>query len=222
MLNSPIVLVNFKNYKQGIGENALTLAQIVDGVQDETDVSFGVCVSAVDVARLVDTVSIPVFAQNFDGFKPGAHTGAILPEDLLAVGATGSLLNHSEFRRSKADIRDCIKVAKSLNFKVVCCAKSAEEGAELAEYGADLIAVEPPELIGGDVSVSKAQPEVIKKSVELIGGERLLVGAGIKTAEDLKIALEMGAAGVLIASGIVKAKDPRRVLVDLVNFEAGI
>lgn len=218
MLSAPIILVNFKTYKQGIAENALTLAQIVDDVQDETDVSLGICVSAVDIARLTDAVSIPVFGQNFDGFKPGAYTGAILPEDLLAVGAAGSLLNHSEFRRSKADIRECIKVAKSLNFKVICCAKSPEEGLELAVFGADLIAVEPPELIGGDVSVSQAQPEVIRKSVELIGGERLLVGAGIKTAEDLKIALEMGAAGVLIASGVVKAKDPRRVLADLVNF----
>ena len=73
------------------------------------------------------------------------------------------------------------------------------------------MAVEPPELIGGNVSVSKAKPEIIEKSVEKVkeitGDVKVLCGAGIKNREDVAKAIELGSDGILLASGIVKAKD---------------
>ena len=81
----------------------------------------------------------------------------------------------------------------------------------------DLIAVEPPELIGGDISVSKAEPEVIERSVQMLGQNRVLVGAGVKNSDDIRIALSLGASGVLLASGVTKAPDPYAVLMDLVS-----
>ncbi len=77
--------------------------------------------------------------------------------------------------------------------------------------------MEPPDLIGGDVSVSKAEPRIIEESVRLVGENKLLVGAGVKNSEDVKIALSLGACGVLLASGVVKAEDPYSVLMDLVS-----
>jgi triosephosphate isomerase len=81
--------------------------------------------------------------------------------------------------------------------------------------GADFVAVEPPELIGGDISVSTANPELISDAVATIGAGKVLVGAGIKNAEDVRIALKLGAVGVLVASGVVKAADPVAALEDL-------
>jgi triosephosphate isomerase len=46
----------------------------------------------------------------------------------------------------------------------------------------------------------------------------VLCGAGVKTGKDVRRALELGAKGVLLASGVVKAKDPRKALQDLVSF----
>jgi triosephosphate isomerase len=46
---------------------------------------------------------------------------------------------------------------------------------------------------------------------------KVLCGAGISKGEDLLAALELGSVGVLLASGIVKAKDPRVALEDLVS-----
>ena len=77
--------------------------------------------------------------------------------------------------------------------------------------------MEPPELIGGDISVSRAGPEIIEDSVNLVGENRLLVGAGIKDAEDVRIALSLGASGVLLASGVIKADDPYSALMELVS-----
>ena len=66
--------------------------------------------------------------------------------------------------------------------------------------------IEPPELIGGDVSVSTAHPELIRAAVEA-SPVPVLTGAGVKTGEDLRIAAELGSAGVILASGIVLAQD---------------
>jgi uncharacterized protein related to proFAR isomerase len=48
---------------------------------------------------------------------------------------------------------------------------------------------------------------VIKDAVKLIG-HNVLVGAGINSADDLKISLKLGAKGILLASAIVKSELP--------------
>ena len=80
-----------------------------------------------------------------------------------------------------------------------------------------MIAVEPPELIGGDLSVSKSEPLIVERAVKLIGEDRTLVGAGIKDGEDVRIALDLGARGVLLASGVTKSDDPYATLLDLAS-----
>jgi triosephosphate isomerase len=45
----------------------------------------------------------------------------------------------------------------------------------------------------------------------------VLCGAGVKTRKDVARALELGTSGVLLASGVVKAKDPEKALRDLVK-----
>ena len=81
-----------------------------------------------------------------------------------------------------------------MGFVTVVCAKDSKEAAKIAKVSPDFIAVEPPELIGGEVSVSKAKPDIIRESVKAVGGKsKLLVGAGVKTGEDVRIALKLGA-----------------------------
>ncbi|MCL4406555.1 triose-phosphate isomerase [Candidatus Parvarchaeota archaeon] len=72
------------------------------------------------------------------------------------------------------------------------------------------IAYEPPELIGGDISVSSSKPEIVKEFCDIVksGSASLpLIGAGIKTPEDVKKSVELGAEGILVASGVMKSKD---------------
>jgi triosephosphate isomerase len=83
------------------------------------------------------------------------------------------------------------------------------------------VAVEPPELIGGDFSVSRAQPELVKGTVDAVKAVspevKVLCGAGVKSGEDVRKALELGSEGVLLASGVVKAKDVEQAIRDLVT-----
>jgi triosephosphate isomerase len=86
----------------------------------------------------------------------------------------------------------------------------------VASLKPDVIAVEPPELIGTGVSVSKAKPDVVAGTVKLVRGVNkkvtVLCGAGISRGEDVTAALKLGTQGVLVASGIVKAKDPYTIM----------
>ena len=68
----------------------------------------------------------------------------------------------------------------------------------------------------------KDDPEIIRRSVDAarrVNPEvKVLTGAGIQTGDCVRIALELGTTGVLLASGVVKAEDPAKVLRDLVSL----
>jgi triosephosphate isomerase len=103
----------------------------------------------------------------------------------------------------------------------VVCSNNVSTSAAAAALNPDFVAIEPPELIGSGVSVSKANPEIITKSVEAVSGVnpgiKVLTGAGIQSGECVKIAVDLGTDGVLLASSVVKAADPAVVLRDLVS-----
>ncbi len=216
-MNLPIVIVNFKTYPGAGGEGALVLAKMHAKVAREKGVSIAVAVQAVDLRMIASEVDIPVLAQHFDFADEGPFTGHITPHALKAAGAFGSLLNHSEKRLSLDDIEESLDLARSMGLFTVACADTAYTGGALAALNPDLVAVEPPELIGGDVSVCTANPQLISDAVNMIGKGRVLVGAGVKTKEDVQAALYYGASGVLVASGITRALDPEKALHDLVD-----
>ena len=65
--------------------------------------------------------------------------------------------------------------------------------------------------------VSTAKPSQITDFVKRVTPRvRRLVGAGISNAGDVKKALELGADGWGVSSAFTKAKDPERILTELV------
>jgi len=212
-----MIITNFKTYQSATAENAIKLAKIHQEVAEETGADIRIAVQAIDLHRVAEAVNIPVMAQHIDPIEFGSHTGHILPEAVKAIGASGTLLNHSERRLDRKVLQLAIERAKELGLTTIVCAHEPEEGAQYLDFDPDYIAVEPPELIGGDISISSAKPEIIEHAEKLIGSKKLIVGAGVKTGEDVRIALAMGAKGVLLASGVTKAEDPKAVLMDLVR-----
>lgn len=214
----PLILTNFKTYESATGKKALELAKIHANVATKTGKNITVAVQAFDLANIAQNTNLPVFAQNIDAVTYGSFTGWNLAEGAKSAGAVGTILNHSEHRLEFNVLEKSIKRAKEVGLYTVVCAETAREGAEIMQkFAPDLIAVEPPELIGGDISVSTANPEIISESVQLIGPGKVLVGAGIKNGEDVRIAIKLGAVGVLLASGITKVENPEEVLFDLAH-----
>ena len=215
-IKTPIVIVNFKTYAEGTGRKALELAKAAEEVSRETGICFSVAPQFVDIPIIVREADIPVFAQHIDPIKPGSHTGHILPEAVKEAGADGTLINHSERRLRLADIDAAVTMARELDLITVVCTNNTSVSAAAAALKPDMIAVEPPELIGTGIPVSKAKPEVVTSTVEAVKkinpDVTVLCGAGITNGDDVAAALKLGTEGVLVASGIVKAKDPRKVM----------
>ncbi len=219
---SPLILINLKTYKEGIGGSAHRIATAAEDVAKESGVTIGIAPSFMDLRPLSTHFSIPVYAQHIDGITPGAHTGYILPEAVKIAGAHGTLINHSERRLTLADIEAAVAAAKRLQLETVVCTNNVATSAAAAALAPDYVAIEPPELIGSGVSVSKADPEIIERSVNAVRGVRddvmVLTGAGIQSGDCVKIAIDLGTQGVLLASSVVKAEDPAAVLRDLVSL----
>jgi triosephosphate isomerase len=214
-INKPVIVVNFKTYEQSVSENALSLAKVCEDVSKD----IVVCVDAIDLREVADGCKIPVFAQHVDGVDFGSHTGKILPEVVRDAGAVGSIINHSEDRYALDALENAITDCKKEGiFSLVCC-QNATEAKAIAAFSPDAIAIEPPELIGGDVSVTSADPKIVSDSVAAVKEVNpdipVLCGAGVKTKEDVVKSIELGAMGVLLASGVTKAKEPKVVLADL-------
>jgi len=214
-----LILVNFKTYRESIGQKGLELARAAERVYRETGVCIAVAPQTPDLFRIASSVGIPVFSQHVDPEEPGAHTGSVTPESLKEAGVSGTILNHSE-RRLRIDIvEEAVRRCSSLGLLTCVCANTPLAGRAVASFGPDMVAVEPPELIGSGVSVSKARPEVVGDAVRLIkeisGGVHVLCGAGITSGEDVSAAIKLGAEGVLVASGIVKSNNPIKALADL-------
>ncbi|MFC1750836.1 triose-phosphate isomerase [Pseudomonadota bacterium] len=216
-MEAPILIVNFKTYSNATGEEAMALARIHDKVAKETGANIAIAVQPVDICAIASEVSIPVLGQHFDAVEEGPFTGHITPHSIKAAGAYGSLLNHAERKMEINEIQKSIDMARTLGLFSVVCADTVYTGNAITELDPDFVAVEPPELIGGDISVCTANPQLIKDAVKMIGTEKLIIGAGIKTKDDVASAISSGASGILLSSGITKAIDPEAKLRELVE-----
>lgn len=128
------------------------------------------------------------------------------------------MINHSERRLKLAEIDATVKMTRDMQLASVVCTNNAKVSASAAALRPDFIAIEPPELIGTGTPVSQAKPEIIIKTETLVKQINpeviILCGAGITKGDDVTAALRLGTKGVLVASGIVKAKEPKKVLLD--------
>ncbi len=208
--------MNFKTYLESTGPKALELAKAAEKVTKETGVSIVVAPQFVDIARVAEAVEIPVFAQHLDPIKPGNCTGHVLAESIKEAGAVGTLVNHSERQLKLIEIEAIVSLCREKELVSCVCANNPSVSAGVATLHPDIVSFEPPELIGTGIAVSKAQPEVITRTVNMVrqvnAEVTILCGAGISQSEDVATALKLGTSGVLVASGIVKAKDPYMIL----------
>lgn len=222
MQKAPTVIVNFKVYAEVEGLRAATLAKTCQKVSKESGVDIAICPPVIDLAILSEVLEIPVYSQNVDPLPPGSGTGYITPSMLHSAFVKGTLINHSEHRQPAEAVGKCIGMCRELDIVTCACAESVDKAKELAAFSPDIIAVEPPELIGGNISVTSADPGIVSGTVEAVhsvdSGIHVMCGAGVKTGEDVRAAMDLGADGVLLASGVVKAKDPEAALRDLIKY----
>ncbi|WP_292459744.1 triose-phosphate isomerase [Methanothermococcus sp.] len=221
-MTKPIIIINYKTYIESVGKKGLNIAKTAEKVSEENGISIGVCPQFLDLRMISENVNIPVYAQHFDAVSPGSHTGHVIAETLKDCGLKGSLLNHSEKRMILADLEKAIEMAKNHNLETIVCTNNILVSKAVAAMSPDMIAIEPPELIGSGIPVSKANPEIVERTVKEVRGIDkdviILCGAGISKGEDVASALELGASGVLLASGVVKSKNVEESIRELIKY----
>tara|TARA_B100001250_G_C19585486_1_gene693990 strand:- start:111 stop:797 length:687 start_codon:yes stop_codon:yes gene_type:complete len=217
-MDKAMIVVNFKTYETASGESAESLAMAMEQFTDR-DFRMVAVVSAFDLSAIASQSSnLEVWSQHLDPVGKGSHTGWLEPELAINRGAVGTIINHAEH---KVDIQIVAKLMEMLpdDFPICACAADVDEAIALAKLNPTFIAVEPPELIGGDISVTTADPSIVSDTVAAVKSVnpnvRVLCGAGVKNGADVKKAIELGAEGVLLASGVTKASDVMSVLDDL-------
>ncbi|MGZ0746018.1 triose-phosphate isomerase [Haloparvum sp. AD34] len=210
------ILVNLKAYPC----DPVAVAEAARDVAETTDARIAVAPQAADLARVADT-GVETWAQHVSPNAHGSHTGSTLAEAVADNGAEGTLINHSERRLKLADVDAALDATDRADLESIVCANNPNQVGAAAALGPDAVAVEPPELIGGDVSVATADPEIVEGAVDAAAAVDedvdVFCGAGVSTGEDVAAAADLGASGVLLASGVAKADDPRAALEDLVS-----
>lgn len=221
-LEPPLVILNYKVYPTTLGNKAVDLTKTLEAeASSYPEATVAVCPSHPDLGPVARSTRLPVLAQHTDGSQPGSGTGRVLPESLVDLELAGSLINHAERPVDAKAVEAAVTRLDQYDLASVVCAEDPDVAAELAAFQPSFIAVEPPELIGGDVSVTSADPGIVSRSVEAVEGVAedlpVLCGAGVKDGGDVAKALELGTVGVLVASGVAKAADPGQALRDLLE-----
>ncbi len=210
------VLVNLKAYDT----DALAVTRAAGDVDVETDARIAIAPQAARIAQ-VAAVGPEVWAQHVSPTGHGSHTGSTLAEAVAEAGAAGTIINHSERRLGLDAIERAIGQAQKAGLETVVCANTPAQVGAVAALGPDMVAVEPPALIGTGTPVSQADPDIVRDAVEAAASIDpeipVLCGAGIGTGEDVVAAADLGAEGVLLASAVAKADDPAAILSALVS-----
>ena len=210
-------VINCKNYEEIAGDKIIKFVKTAEKVAKKNKIKIAISPPQ-HLIGVVANSSLEILAQHIDDSKVGSTTGFVIPELLKKSKISGSLINHSEHRIPSKDIQNLVSKLKELKMMSIVCVKDVAEARKYAKLNPDYIAIEPPELIGSGKAVSTEKPELITKAAEAVksakNNTKLLCGAGIVSGDDVAKAIELGSKGILVASGIIKAKNWNNIMSD--------
>ena len=214
-------IINFKNYAEVSGEKSIALAKTIESVSKNHGIEIVLAPPQPCLALVTQNVPLPVICQHLDVGEFGQTTGFFIAEMAKSYGAQGSLINHSEHKLPAETVANLVQILRRLDMISIVCAQTVEEVAMLAEFSPDFIAIEPPELIGSGKAVSKENPAIITNSISAAEDHshttKVICGAGITDKSDVAAAIDLGAEGILVSSGVIKAQSWYDKMSDLVG-----
>lgn len=206
------IYVNTKNYKLN---NLESLTELLKQIKQHA-LPVKLVVPALMLGFL-KPYSEFLWLQHADSDSLGAHTGKNSIELVENFMCEGILLNHAERKLENKELFLTIERALAKNFKVMVCSQDFEFLKSLEKFGKNVIlAYEPENLIGSDVSVVDGDLSNLQKKLDDFENPYVL-GAGVKDNQDILACNSLGASGVLIASKVCKAEDSFKVLQELLQ-----
>ncbi len=222
-IRAPFFVVNPKSFLYG--EELYALASHADKLAKEYDLDILFTGPLTELAILAARFpNLIITSQHMDSVGLGDSMGRILPESLKEIGVEVVVINHADRALTFSQVIATVKRAKELGLKTLVCADSILEAKAIAELEPDILLAEPTELIG---QAQMTSDEYVLETTRLIKevNPNILVeqGAGIRTEDDVRKLLELGADGVGLTSGIVKADNPQemmeKMVMEIVKFK---
>lgn len=216
-VNEKFFMFNPKSYF--FGTQLIELAKVADKAARIYDTKVIMTVPYPDIQAVSsNTENIEIAAQHLDGILPGKGMGYSLPESLYNAGARYTILNHAEHPLTINELYKSILRSKELGIKVIVCANSVLESKAIATLNPDTILCEPDNLIGkGTISDDDYVTETIKVIKNINKNISVMHGAGIRTPDDVKQLLKLGADAVGVTSGITSADNPDKILLEMIK-----
>lgn len=213
-------IVNYKTYPQGSGDGAVQLTQKLMSVALPADLKLVVCPQAADIYRVRERFpDAEIWAQHVDLIEAGRATGWTSIETLLMAGISGTIINHSEHELSYEEAVGTVQLAKEHKITSCLAVGDAQMADKLLETKSEVLAFEPPELVGSGQSLMSTDPAEAEEFLHRFKDSEstICIGAGVSDSQDVKKAADIGYEGILIASAIVKADDPALALSKMVE-----
>ncbi|MBI3290502.1 triose-phosphate isomerase [Candidatus Microgenomates bacterium] len=217
-----MIFVNFKSGFEGTGERAIALIEKLTEAQNETSVPIIPVPHDLDIYQVFTKWEGEIWIQHTDYEYGDTGRNSLRLLKYWSVGGrkiTGTFLNHSEHKYHSWDkLKLVVDEARELGIKTMVFGGTQEEFSNACDLVPDFVAFEPAELIASPTtSVAKSEPDEIKKAGEIAkkAGIPLIVGAGVKDSKDVSLSLSLGAVGVAVSSAIIRADDPKSVVLDL-------
>lgn len=216
-IKPPFFIFNPKSYL--FGQKLLNLVKVADELAKENSISIFVTSPFADIHSVSSNSEyVIVTAQHMDGINLGRGMGHVLPESVYTAGARATFLNHAENPMTLNQLTRAIKRANDLNIITIVCADSIQEAKAVAMISPDIILCEPTELIGTGQTSDENYIKETNDAIKGINPDILVMqAAGISTADDVYRTISLHADGTGCTSGIVKAENPKQMLIDMVH-----
>ncbi|WP_042470278.1 triose-phosphate isomerase [Bacillus ndiopicus] len=219
-IQAPFFVVNPKSFLYGA--ELLDLAQHANRLAEQYNVTLLFTAPHPELAKIAqECPNLIVTAQHMDSVVPGEAMGHIFAESLKYVGVQAVVLNHADHPLTLATVAKSIQRAKEVGLQTIVCADSIAEAQAIAVLGPDIVLAEPTELIGQS---QKSDGHYVTATVQKIKevNPNILVeqGAGIRLEADVIELLQLGADGVGVTSGIVKAASPKEMMGKMIQAVA--
>jgi len=214
----PFFETSVKNYI--FGDAVLELALCAEAAAKEYDIDVLFVAPYADIRRVREnTDRLIVLAPYMDALRPGRGIADVLPESLMAAGAQGVVLNHSERPMSLTAIKKTIDRANELDMISFVCADTISEAQALAHLHPDIMNPEPTELIGTGIVSDMGYVKEVVSAVKMIDPNIYVEqAAGITTAQQVYDFIMAGSEAAGSASGILKSPDPFALLNEMVRY----
>ncbi len=208
-------IINCKNYDEIAGDKIIKITRVSERISKKYKIPIAIAPPH-HLIPLITKFKVTILAQHLDDKKVGSTTGFMVPEIAKKSKIDGAIINHSEHRITEKEIKNLVKRLNKLKLKTILCVKNVNEAKKFAKLNPTYIAIEPPELIGTGRAISTERPQLITNAVDAVrsakNSTKLLCGAGIVSGDDVARAKELGSKGILVASGIIKAKNWEKII----------